>query len=107
MFAALIKRETEKEKRTEQNDVIIELNPLVVSLHLGSMKIFFNNIKTEEKTADGEYLGELDQVRYFLFLNYLLTYIQFIFPNSIKKSGCHILGLLFHFEKITFYAKKS
>jgi len=61
LFAALIKRETEKEKRTEQNDVIIELNPLVVSLHLGSMKIFFNNIKTEEKTADGEYLGELDQ----------------------------------------------
>ena len=71
MFAALIKRETEKEKRTEQNDVIIELNPLVVSLHLGSMKIFFNNIKTEEKTADGEYLGELDQVRYFLFLNHI------------------------------------
>ena len=67
MFAALIKRETEKEKRTEQNDVIIELNPLVVSLHLGSMKIFFNNIKTEEKTADGEYLGELDQVRCFHF----------------------------------------
>ena len=68
LFAALIKRETEKEKRTEQNDVIIELNPLVVSLHLGSMKIFFNNIKTEEKTADGEYLGELDQkmtLRYY------------------------------------------
>ena len=84
MFAALIKRETEKEKRTEQNDVIIELNPLVVSLHLGSMKIFFNNIKTEEKTADGEYLGELDQVRYFLFFK-SYTYIQFIFPNSMEK----------------------
>ena len=86
MFAALIKRETEKEKRTEQNDVIIELNPLVVSLHLGSMKIFFNNIKTEEKTADGEYLGELDQVRYFLFFFFKsYTYIQFIFPNSMEK----------------------
>ena len=78
MFAALIKRETEKEKRTEQNDVIIELNPLVVSLHLGSMKIFFNNIKTEEKTADGEYLGELDQVRFF-FSNYIFSYFHVIF----------------------------
>ena len=105
MFAALIKRETEKEKRTEQNDVIIELNPLVVSLHLGSMKIFFNNIKTEEKTADGEYLGELDQVRYFFFLNHI--HIFNLFFLILWKSGCHIFGLLFHFEKITFYTKKS
>ena len=106
MFAALIKRETEKEKRTEQNDVIIELNPLVVSLHLGSMKIFFNNIKTEEKTADGEYLGELDQVRYFIFfLNHI--HIFSLFFLILWKSEYHIFGLLFHFEKITFYTKKS
>ena len=32
---------------------------------LGSMKIFFQNIETEEKTVDGEVLGELDQVSNF------------------------------------------
>ena len=37
------------------------------------MKIFFQNIETEEKTVDGEVLGELDQVsifRFFLFLEF-------------------------------------
>ena len=29
------------------------------------MKIFFQNIETEEKTVDGEVLGELDQVSIF------------------------------------------
>ena len=33
------------------------------------MKIFFSNIETEEKTVDGEVLGELDQVlKTFFFL---------------------------------------
>ena len=36
---------------------------MIMTLHLGSMKIFFQNIETEEKTVDGEVLGELDQVR--------------------------------------------
>ena len=35
VFAAIIMRETEKEKRTEQNEVIKELSPLVASVHLG------------------------------------------------------------------------
>jgi len=60
-FAAIIKRETDKENRHKQNEFIKELDPLVFSLHLGSMKIFFQNIETEEKTVDGEVLGELDQ----------------------------------------------
>ena len=61
-FAAIIRRETEKEARGKQNSVIKELDPLIFTLHLGSMKIFFSNIETEEKTVDGEVLGELDQV---------------------------------------------
>ena len=61
-FAAIIKRETDKEERDKQNAVIKELDPLIFTLHLGSMKIFFSNIETEEKTVDGEVLGELDQV---------------------------------------------
>eukprot|EP00093_Oithona_nana_P004470 04470.XXX_18510_25419_1 [CDS] Oithona nana genome sequencing. len=60
-FAAIIKRETDKEERDKQNAVIKELDPLIFTLHLGSMKIFFSNIETEEKTVDGEVLGELDQ----------------------------------------------
>ena len=58
----IIQRETKKEERAKQNEFIKELDPLIFSLHLGSMKIFFQNIETEEKTVDGEVLGELDQV---------------------------------------------
>ena len=61
-FAAIIRRETTKENRAKQNEFIKELDPLIFTLHLGSMKIFFQNIETEEKTVDGEVLGELDQV---------------------------------------------
>ena len=39
------------------------------------MKIFFQNIETEEKTVDGEVLGELDQVSIFRFFS--------IFPHGI------------------------
>lgn len=66
-FAAIIKRETDKEARGKQNTVIKELDPLIFTLHLGSMKIFFSNIETEEKTVDGEVLGELDQVLVHFF----------------------------------------
>lgn len=61
-----------------QNAFIKELDPLVFTLHLGSMKIFFNNIETEEKTTDGEILGELDQV---LFFNIQLTILVLIFND--------------------------
>ena len=48
VFAAIIMRETEKEKRTEQNEVIKELSPLVASVHLGmvlnNMSVKSNNI---------------------------------------------------------------
>ena len=33
---------------------------------LGSMKMFFSNVKTEETTPEGEILGELDQVSVYL-----------------------------------------
>ena len=66
-FATIIKRETDKEARGKQNTVIKELDPLIFTLHLGSMKIFFSNIETEEKTVDGEVLGELDQVLVHFF----------------------------------------
>ena len=65
-FAVIFKRETEKELRDKQNEVIKELDPLIFSLHLGSMKIFFQNVETEEKTIDGEVLGELDQVSWMM-----------------------------------------
>jgi hypothetical protein len=39
------------------------------------MKIFFQNIETEEKTVDGEVLGELDQVSIFC-LNHLHTFLS-------------------------------
>lgn len=66
-FAVIIRRETAKEARGEQNAAIEGLDPLIFTLHLGSMKIFFTNIETEEKTVDGEVLGELDQVKNYLF----------------------------------------
>lgn len=65
-FGAIIRRETEREERHMQNAFIKELDPLVFTLHIGSMKIFFDNIETEEKTVDGEVLGELDQVLFQL-----------------------------------------
>ena len=34
-FAAIIKRETDKETRHKQNEFIKELDPLVFTLHLG------------------------------------------------------------------------
>ena len=70
-FAAIIRRETTKENRAKQNEFIKELDPLIFTLHLGSMKIFFQNIETEEKTVDGEVLGELDQVSDRLIEHYL------------------------------------
>ena len=34
-FAAIIKRETDKEDRAKQNEFLKELDPLIFSLHLG------------------------------------------------------------------------
>ena len=83
-FAAIIRRETDKEARGKQNAVIKELDPLIFTLHLGSMKIFFSNIETEEKTVDGEVLGELDQVQTFTFL--LLE--NDVLSRSFQKRSC-------------------
>ena len=49
VFAAIIMRETEKEKRTEQNEVIKELSPLVASVHLGMV---LNNTGYPEAKSD-------------------------------------------------------
>ena len=38
-FAAIIKRETDKENRAKQNEFLKELDPLIFTLHLG--KNFF------------------------------------------------------------------
>ncbi len=65
MFAAIIVRETDKELRAKQNEEIKKMDPLIFSLHLGSMRIFFGNIETEDKTVDGQVIGELDQVSYW------------------------------------------
>ena len=83
-FAAIIRRETDKEARGKQNAVIKELDPLIFTLHLGSMKIFFSNIETEEKTVDGEVLGELDQVQTYTFL--LLE--NDVLSRSFQKRSC-------------------
>ena len=47
------------------------------------MKIFFQNIETEEKTVDGEVLGELDQVSIF-FLKPSAFSIQDSDQNSLR-----------------------
>jgi hypothetical protein len=47
------------------------------------MKIFFQNIETEEKTVDGEVLGELDQVSIFS-LKAICISIRNSYQNSLK-----------------------
>ena len=57
----MLKRETEKEARTEQNAYIAELTPMIITTHLASIKIFYSNVQLEELSPDGEVIGELDQ----------------------------------------------
>ena len=57
----MLKRETEKESRTEQNAYISELTPMIITTHLASIKIFYSNVQLEELNPDGEVIGELDQ----------------------------------------------
>jgi hypothetical protein len=47
VLAVVVVRETEKDLRSAQNTAIKELEPLVVTFHLPSMKIFFTNVITE------------------------------------------------------------
>ena len=79
VFAAVIKRETEKEKRTEQNEAIKELNPLLINFHLPSMKLFFSNVETEEKNEEGEVVGELDQVSVYLSRGQMIQYLLYAY----------------------------
>ncbi len=44
----VLKRETEKEEKKKQNAYVKELDPLIVTFHLPSMKLFFTNVYTDE-----------------------------------------------------------
>ena len=48
IMAVVVIREKEKDLRRSQNQIIKELDPLLVTFHLPSMKIFFTNVVTEE-----------------------------------------------------------
>jgi hypothetical protein len=48
ILAVVVIREKEKDLRSAQNKILKELDPLVVTFHLPSMKIFFTNVITEE-----------------------------------------------------------
>ena len=54
-------REIEKEARTEQSTYITELQPLITTTHLPSIKILFPTVQIVECDADGQVLGEIDQ----------------------------------------------
>ena len=54
-------RDVEKEARTEQSTYITELQPLITTTHLPSIKILFPTIQIEEYSSDGQVLGEIDQ----------------------------------------------
>ena len=56
----VLKREIEKEVRTEQNTYIEELQPLITTVHLSSMKILFPSMQIEELDGDGNVVGEID-----------------------------------------------
>ena len=48
LLGIVVIRETKKDLRKAQNKVIQELEPLIVTFHLPSMKILFTNVVTEE-----------------------------------------------------------
>jgi len=48
ILAVVLKRETEKEAKRKQNAYIKDLDPLIITFHLPSMKLFFTNINTDE-----------------------------------------------------------
>ena len=48
LLGIVVIRETKKDLRKAQNKVIQELEPLIVTFHLPSMKFLFSNIVTEE-----------------------------------------------------------
>ena len=48
ILSMVIVRETEKDLRLAQSKEFKELDPLVTTYHLPSMKIFFTNILTEQ-----------------------------------------------------------
>ena len=48
ILAVVVSREKEKDLRKGQNKMIKELDPLIATFHLPSMKIFFTNVVTEE-----------------------------------------------------------
>ena len=57
----VLKRETDKELRTEQSTYIKELEPLITTTHLPSLKILFPTVQIEECNTDGQVIGEIDQ----------------------------------------------
>ena len=61
ILSLVLKREVEKELRAEQNGIISELTPLVVTVHLPSIKIFYNSVRLEELSSDGQVIGEINQ----------------------------------------------
>ena len=63
------------------------------------MKIFFQNIETEEKTVDGEVLGELDQVSIFS-LSHLHFHSEFP-SESVFLSHILVKNLNFFTPKIS------
>ena len=54
-------RETEKEQRAEQSTYITELQPLITTTHLPSIKILYPSIQIEQYGTDGQIVGEIDQ----------------------------------------------
>ena len=61
ILGLVLYREVEKESRTEQSTYITELQPLITTTHLPSIKILFPTVQIEEYSADGQVLGEIDQ----------------------------------------------
>ena len=61
ILSLVLLRETEKEQREEQSTYITELQPLITTTHLPSIKILYPSIQIEEYSTDGQVIGEIDQ----------------------------------------------
>lgn len=61
ILGLVLLRETDKEPRTEQSTYITELQPLITTTHLPSIKILYPSIQIEQYSTDGQVIGEIDQ----------------------------------------------